>query len=457
MNIRILFYLVFLLSFGSFSAATAFAATVIVPDDHATIQAAVTAVQNDADPGVVIINSDATFDESVQIFESVTLSAGSGFSPIIEKTSGSFAPLRIRALYDADTAVLVQGIEVRTQEPDGITVSNISSSNTLTVNLDNVTVNATECQSAVSVASATINANIFLTIIDSFIQIEGMSAGSPECLRLTPYAYNIHSTLRNNTFRFSNAGGISIMGGRDDKTVTTLVDASVFEGFTSTSGEGRVGVDISGTGNAGSDASPTVTYVTNSLFMNTQMAIEVNGQMQHTHTLYANNNTLVDSVYDGIGLVTYGDSTIVANTANNIIAGSGAFGIATQDSSTGVINLTNNYNLLFDNASGNYVGASAGADALAEDPLFTNPAAGNYRLQPASPAIDSGTNAPTGGVGFGFDLDGNARSQDDDGNGSVISNIGAYEEPEAAPSTPPVPPGAGSVSCFIKTAMSGIQ
>jgi len=416
-------------------AAPAVGGTVIVPDDHTTVQAAVTAVENDADPGEVIINSDGPFDETVLIQQSVTIKAGDECSPVIERTSGWQAPIRISATQDSDTVVVLQGITVRTDASgdfDGITISNNSSSNTLEVIIDNVTVDAKESQSAVSVASASINADISLTITNSFIQIEGEAAGSPECVRLDPYGYSITAVFRNNTFRFSGAGGISIEGGRDDKLITTTMDANLFEGFSSASGEGRRGIDISGTGTPGSLASPTNTTITNNLFLRTGLAIEVNGQQQHTHTASINNNTIVDSSWDGMDLVAFGDSTLIVSVYNNIITGTsngwGGYGIYRYEASNGVVNLTNDYNLLFDNESGNYSGVTAGPHVLAVDPQFMDPGTDNYRLQASSPAIDSGVNSPPGGLGAERDLDGSARVQDGDGNGTTLCDRGAYEK-----------------------------
>ena len=64
-----------------------------------------------------------------------------------------------------------------------------------------------------------------------------------------------------------------------------------------------------------------------------------------------------------------------------------------------------------------------------------NPATGNLRLQPSSPAIDRGSNfvdtdrfhagqQPLGPL----DLDGNPRIVDGDGDGAAIVDMGAYEK-----------------------------
>ncbi len=83
-------------------------------------------------------------------------------------------------------------------------------------------------------------------------------------------------------------------------------------------------------------------------------------------------------------------------------------------------------------------GGFAGTGNTATDPLFVNQAARDFRLQPASPAIDSGANAtvPAGTV---LDLDGNPRFVDDPsvtdaGAGTApIVDRGAYERQAPAP------------------------
>ena len=70
------------------AAAPAGADTAVVPADHATIQAAVTAVQGTAG-ALVRIDSNATFTELVTATESVAIEAGAGFTPTLRGTLGS--------------------------------------------------------------------------------------------------------------------------------------------------------------------------------------------------------------------------------------------------------------------------------------------------------------------------------------------------------------------------------
>jgi len=72
------------------SAKTGHAATAIVPTGYPTVQQAVNAVQGTVTP-LVIINSNATFTETVTITQSVTIEAGSGYTPTIQGTGACYS------------------------------------------------------------------------------------------------------------------------------------------------------------------------------------------------------------------------------------------------------------------------------------------------------------------------------------------------------------------------------
>lgn len=83
-------------------------------------------------------------------------------------------------------------------------------------------------------------------------------------------------------------------------------------------------------------------------------------------------------------------------------------------------------------------GRGWGVDTLQVDPLFVNPAAGDFRLQPGSPAIDSADGSSAAAV----DLIGHSRPVDGNGDGVAAADRGAYEFGSAPPVGPTPTPGA---------------
>jgi hypothetical protein len=70
-------------------------------------------------------------------------------------------------------------------------------------------------------------------------------------------------------------------------------------------------------------------------------------------------------------------------------------------------------------------GGYPGEGNIDADPRFVDPDNGNYRLGPDSPCIDAGTNAAPGLPAY--DLEGDDRIVDGDGDGTAIVDMGAYE------------------------------
>jgi hypothetical protein len=93
-------------------------------------------------------------------------------------------------------------------------------------------------------------------------------------------------------------------------------------------------------------------------------------------------NTIVGSATSGMNL---GTATQV-DLRNNIVTHSTQFGMVATDAQFA----EEDYNLLYQNGSGHCSACTVGPNTLTSDPLFTNPGAMDYSLQPGSPAIDSG-------------------------------------------------------------------
>jgi len=134
-------------------------------------------------------------------------------------------------------------------------------------------------------------------------------------------------------------------------------------------------------------------------------------------------NTVVNAAGHGIRDQILGLASHSLTLVNNIITGSGGYGIY----SAGYSSAQARYNDVWDNVWGDYQGLEPGIGSLSVDPLFVNPDSGDYHLQSVagswhggqwlpdplhSPAIDAGDPAsdwqlepaPNGGrVNLGFE------------------------------------------------------
>jgi len=145
------------------------------------------------------------------------------------------------------------------------------------------------------------------------------------------------------------------------------------------------------------------------------------------------NNTITGntSLYGagGISVARYSSPVIT----NNILWGNGSTEIE-DNPNQGANTITASYNIV----QGGYTGTGN----INADPLFVDPANGNFQVQSGSPAIDTGMNTsiPTYGSVID-DIIGTVRPQDGDGLGAGTTgdgsdyDMGAYEYISTAPST----------------------
>jgi hypothetical protein len=132
------------------------------------------------------------------------------------------------------------------------------------------------------------------------------------------------------------------------------------------------------------------------------------------------NNTIVDSVNDGIALSGLPGSHLTVRVANNVLAGSGGFGL--DISTGGDLELNERANDFFENAAGTMPAPwSLGPGSRTDDPRFRAPQLLDYSLLPGSPLVDAGD-------------DGSATTQALDANAALRIarggvDIGAFEQP----------------------------
>lgn len=138
----------------------------------------------------------------------------------------------------------------------------------------------------------------------------------------------------------------------------------------------------------------------------------------NTSTIIVTDSLFAGAVYYGIELTEY-DSTATIRMTNLTIAGSGTYGLYKHDSLTSSSSLYNT--ILYNNGTNyNILPGDTGNNLMGTDPEFMNSSGGNYHLRPDSPAINAGTNSPTGGLGS-LDLDSKDRIA------KLTVDIGAYE------------------------------
>lgn len=133
--------------------------------------------------------------------------------------------------------------------------------------------------------------------------------------------------------------------------------------------------------------------------------------------IYGNHAGDGGAIYVGGGLATIQFDSLYHNAASGVGGGILVAGGTTYISNTIVFSHTgvgiyrsggtvsHDYNDVYQNSGGDYVGLGAASHSLAADPLFVNAAGGNLHLDLNSPAVDRGDPAST----LGVDIDGDDR------------------------------------------------
>jgi hypothetical protein len=229
------------------------------------------------------------------------------------------------------------------------------------------------------------------------------------------YLYAVDgSVIENNIIRNNSTTG---KGGGifAEQSQTMLIAQNLVTGNSAASGSGGISLEI-----PGSTQGPFVGFIQDNTIAG---------------------NTLTTSNPNGV----YGSQVYIEGNlaqfefTNNIVVGnssSPAFMCGTTYNYLSLTPLVVDHNDIYNASGPGYGGACPDQTNtygnIAADPLFANAASGNYQLQSGSPAIDSGNNSAlqliaSNGFPLTTDLSGNPRLLDATGKGYPIVDIGAYE------------------------------
>jgi len=314
-----------------------------------------------------------------------------------------------------------------------------------------------------------VDGHIFGT--DAFAMIQdGIDAvASPGTVHVAAGTYYEHITLKDGVQVLGAGADVTTIDGSGTGDVVIGADNSTISGFTITNSgmAGYAGIlcrysspVIINNKITGNDGRGIFCYYSNATIINNIIANNGDwGIWQNYSTPTINNNLIFGGRFGGgIMCANSSDSIIMNNTiaenffrgiscdhsspiiTNNIITGCSYWGIISEFSSFPTIS----YNDVWHNRV-DYVGCSPGIGDISDDPMFVDPAAGDYHLQPGSPCIDAGTNEDAPSI----DLEGNPRLIDGDGDGIAVVDMGAYEY------VPPPPPGIGWDASITATFSGG--
>ena len=434
-----------LIVIGSFASA----ATINVPGDQATIQAAV----NAATVGDTIVVAEGTYNEQgIQINKDVTIE-GAGASTTIINGNGTariflvLANLSLSGFTVQNGSADAGGGIAFTNSPNNF-ISNCiikdctttsSGGGVICANSSVVTFTNTTIQDNTSVANGGggLAINNGSTVTLNSCTVSGNTNNDNEFgggIAIDGSTLTINSSTISNNTTGGDGGGIRA------ETATVTITSSTISGNTGTNGGGGISVtttpltitsstltnNTASGGTGGGIRTDTAATITNCLLTNNESVIgsaiyiEENEEANITNCTIASNTSTYETP-----MTIFFNSTGGGTVRNCIIANNGAsYGIyAAVAGSATILN-----NDIYNNTLGLYAGGEivyTTAEALNalpyasgnidSNPLFVS--VSDYRLQTGSPCINAATatGAPT------TDLDGNTRPQD----GGY--DIGAYE------------------------------
>ncbi len=244
--------------------------------------------------------------------------------------------------------------------------------------------------------------------------ISGSAGGGISCLSFGP---SVRPTIRNNTItgnRATAGGGIYGYSSRasiESNRIygnTAGVGAGVFDRLGGVTLLGNT-IRNNGSGNSGDG---------------------VYGYSSSTNIV---NSTIISNARSGFRFIYSSPLVLNSTIANNFGPGiSGKYGFSARVTSSIVWNNSGSeiyadgytsMTVTHSDVQGGYVGTGN----INADPLFIDPANGDFRLSCNSPCIEAGTNTPPAGTLPVVDVEGDARIVDGDSNGTATVDMGSDE------------------------------
>jgi hypothetical protein len=385
------------------------AATIHVPSDQSTIQAAI----DSSVDGDTILVADGTYKENIDFKgKAITVKSTNGAATTI--VDGSKIDYVVKFVTKESPASVLDGFTITNGYPGGI---NIGGSSPTVVN--NIITANTGCSGIginIDFAAPLIQNNV----ISNNVQVGcsgGVGGGGIEAIGAANGAQIIGNIITgNNSGSGARGGGIGLW-----TPGPVLIQGNLISGNTGSEGGGIGGAnDTSG-----------VSIIENVIIGNSSLDTGGGIEIDNIVVLVLN-NTIADNDGPGGGSGFYGAfSTQIGamSVINNLIigkSGQSALGCRAFD--------TNNLPVFTFNDVFSPGGLSYGAICvdqtgqngnISADPVFVNPVTSDFHLQATSPAIDAGSNNASSLPAK--DISGNDRILDGKGKCTATVDLGAYE------------------------------